>query len=111
MHLMFFIDQVVGLAKGTFGDLKMPREPIIFWAVVNLIWTVASFWAASSETYPIAYPEGETVFGWDWKLLFWVIGCGIVGTSAIKSIITTPVKGEPLDESSEAAALTEAGRA
>ena len=31
MHLMFFIDQVVGLAKGTFGDLKMPREPIIFW--------------------------------------------------------------------------------
>ena len=111
MHLLFFIDQVVGLVKDNFGPLKMPREPMIFWIVVNAIWTVASFWAASSETYPIAYPEGETVFGWDWNLLFWVIGCGIVGTSAIKSIITTPVKGEPLDESSEAAALTEAGRA
>ena len=111
MHLLFFIDQVVGLVKDNFGPLKMPREPMIFWIVVNAIWTVASFWAASSDTYPMTYEGEETPLGLPWNTLFWVTGCGIVGTNAIKSIITTPVKGEPLDESSEAAALTEAGRA
>ena len=110
MHLLFFIDQVVGLVKGNFGALKMPREPMLFWIVVNFIWTVASFWAASSSDYPIDYPEGESVFGLPWNTLFWVTGCGIVGTSAIKSIITTPVPGPALDSSSEAAALTGAGR-
>ena len=110
MHLLFFIDQVAGLVKGNFPALKMPREPMLFWIVVNFIWTVASFWAASSDTYPIDYPEGESVFGLPWKTLFWVTGCGIVGTSAIKSIITTPVPGPALDSSSEAAALTGAGR-
>ena len=53
---------------------------MIFWIVVNFIWTVASFWAASSDDYPIDYPEGESVFGLPWKTLFWVTGCGIVGT-------------------------------
>ena len=111
MHLLFFIDQVAGLVKGNFPALKMPREPMLFWIVVNFIWTVASFWAASSDTYPIDYPEGESVFGLPWKTLFWVTGCGIVGTSAIKSIITTPVPSEAAAlDSSEEAGLTGAGR-
>ena len=33
MHLMFFIDQIIGLIKGTYDQLKMPKGPIIFWAV------------------------------------------------------------------------------
>ena len=111
MHLLFFIDQVAGLVKGNFPALKMPREPMIFWIVVNAIWTVASFWAASSETYPMTYEGEDTPLGLPWKTLFWVTGCGIVGTSAIKSIITTPVPSEAAAlDSSEEAGLTGAGR-
>ena len=102
MHLMFFIDQAVNLAKKNLAKVGMDQGPVIFWAVVNFIWTVASFWAASSSDYPIDYPEGESVFGLPWKTLFWVTGCGIVGTSAIKSIITTPVPGPAIDSSEEA---------
>ena len=90
MHLLFFIDQVVGLVKGNFPALKMPREPMIFWIVVNAIWTVASFWAASSETYPMTYGAGETVFGWDWGLLFKITAGVMVGANAIKSVMLDP---------------------
>lgn len=85
MHLMFFIDQTVGLAKGNMKALQMPTKPIIFWAVVNFCWTVASFWAAASDSYPIDYPEGKTVFGWPWKTLFYITCCTIVGVNAIKT--------------------------
>ena len=70
MHLLFFIDQVVGLVKGNFGALKMPVEPMIFWIVVNAIWTAASFWAASSDTYPMTYADGDTPLGLPWNTLF-----------------------------------------
>ena len=76
---------------------------------MNLIWTVASFWAASSDTYPMTYEGEETPLGLPWNTLFWVTGCGIVGTNAIKSIITPPVPAEAINSSEEAAQLTEAG--
>ena len=88
MHLMFFIDQAVGLAKGNLDKVGMDKGPVIFWAVVNFIWTVASFWAASSAR--VHYAEGESVFGWDWGLLFKITAGVMVGANAIKSVMLDP---------------------
>ena len=90
MHLMFFIDQAVGLAKGNLDKVGMDKGPVIFWAVVNFIWTAASFWAASSDTYPMTYAAGESVFGWDWGLLFKITAGVMVGANAIKSVMLDP---------------------
>ena len=90
MHLMFFIDQAVNLAKKNLAKVGMDQGPVIFWAVVNFIWTAASFWAASSDTYPMTYGAGESVFGWDWGLLFKITAGVMVGANAIKSVMLDP---------------------
>ena len=92
MHLMFFIDQAVGLAKGNLDKVGMDKGPVIFWAVVNFIWTAASFWAANSDRveYGADLPAGETVFGWDWGLLFKITAGVMVGANAIKSVMLDP---------------------
>ncbi len=110
MHLMFFIDQAVNLAKKNLAKVGMDQGPVIFWAVVNFIWTVASFWAASPETYPMTYGAGETVFGWDWGLLFKITAGVMVGANAIKSVMLDPtppaaVAGDSAEADSESQAL------
>ena len=88
MHLMFFIDQAVNLAKKNLAKVGMDQGPVIFWAVVNFIWTAASFWAANSDR--VEYGEGESVFGWDWGLLFKITAGVMVGANAIKSVMLDP---------------------
>ena len=101
MHLMFFIEQAVGLAKGNLDKVGMDKGPMIFWAVVNFIWTAASLWAANSER--VEYGAGETVFGWDWGLLFKITAGVMVGANAIKSVMLdpTPPAPVPADDSAD----------
>ena len=71
MHLLFFIDQATGLAKDNLAKVRMPKGPIVFWAVVNAIWSALSFVAAASDRSSF---EGSTVFGWNWNILFKITG-------------------------------------
>ena len=56
-------------------------------------------WAARSEQHP--YKDDETVFGWDWNLLFWITGSLIVVLNAVKSAIIGPFGEAPANESME----------
>lgn len=98
MHTIFFLEQTVGQIRGATEALKMPSAPLTFWAIVNLIWASLSFYAATVEPYQ--YEDGETVFGWDWDLIFWITTVSVVVLNAIK-LLTAKIPQDTQAESEE----------
>jgi hypothetical protein len=78
---MFFLEQTVGQYRGA-KALNMNTQALSFWAIVNLIWASLSFYASTVEPYN--YKDDETVFDWDWDLVFWICTGVTVGLNTLK---------------------------
>ena len=88
---MFFLEQTVSQFRGA-KALKMDTQALSFWAIVNLIWASLSFYASTVEPYN--YKDDETVFGWDWDLIFWICTSLVVGLNTIKLFVAEALPNE-----------------
>ena len=89
LHGIAAWDQIIGVLGGNHAKQGMNTTPIKVWAVINTIWTVLNYIAASEE-------KSGQALGWStdtWTTLFWAAHIVWAVSAFLRTLATGSFKG------------------